>query len=85
VDKYELQPLVKSPHTEYLFPCRPDHFIVLSKVLGNSFVTNLNIKNWPVHCFSVTSCDGLTISGLTLDNSAGNVGNVFEVNVYQNR
>lgn len=51
---------------------RPDHFIVLDKIV-NGVVKNLNIQNWPVHCFDVTGCTGLTISGLNLDNSAGNV------------
>ncbi|KAL9115373.1 MAG: hypothetical protein Q9227_000694 [Pyrenula ochraceoflavens] len=54
---------------------KPDHFFTLSKVTGNSVLSNLNIKNWPVHCFSITNCADLTISGLTLDNSAGDAPN----------
>ncbi|KAI8631654.1 glycosyl hydrolases family 28-domain-containing protein [Xylariaceae sp. FL1651] len=53
---------------------KPDHFIVLKKMY-NSHVTNLNIKNWPVHCFDITGNQGLTISGLTLDNRDGNAAN----------
>lgn len=53
---------------------RPDHFIVLDKMV-NGKITNLNIQNWPVHCFDITGCDGMTISGLTLDNSAGDAAN----------
>jgi polygalacturonase len=49
---------------------RPDHFIVLHD-MTNVVISNLNIQNWPVHCFDVTGCDGVTITGLTLDNSAG--------------
>jgi polygalacturonase len=53
---------------------RPDHFIVL-KDMTNGHISNLNIQNWPVHCFDVIGADGLTITGLTLDNSAGNEPN----------
>ncbi|KAI1270757.1 BcPG3, endopolygalacturonase 3 [Xylariaceae sp. FL1019] len=53
---------------------KPDHFIVLKKMY-DSQVTNLNIKNWPVHCFSITGNEGLTISGLTLDNRDGDAAN----------
>jgi polygalacturonase len=53
---------------------RPDHFIVL-KTTGTSVLKNLHIQNWPVHCFEITSASGTTITGLTLDNSAGNAPN----------
>ncbi|KAE9373346.1 glycoside hydrolase family 28 protein [Stipitochalara longipes BDJ] len=53
---------------------KPDHFIVL-KDLKHGHISNLNIQNWPVHCFDVTGADGLTITGLTLDNSAGDASN----------
>jgi polygalacturonase len=53
---------------------KPDHFIVL-KDLINSKVTNLNIENWPVHCFDITGGDGLYMSDLTLDNTAGDAAN----------
>ncbi|KAG4441149.1 hypothetical protein IFR05_003370 [Cadophora sp. M221] len=53
---------------------KPDHFIVLHKMV-NGVISNLNIKNWPVHCFSVTGCDGMLLTGLNLDNSAGDAPN----------
>ncbi|CAI7567376.1 unnamed protein product [Penicillium bialowiezense] len=53
---------------------KPDHFIVLKK-LYNSQITNLNIKNWPVHCFDITGVQHVTLSGLTLDNSDGDEPN----------
>ncbi|PMD41591.1 glycoside hydrolase family 28 protein [Hyaloscypha variabilis F] len=53
---------------------KPDHFIVL-KDLKNGHISNLNIQNWPVHCFDITGADGLIITGLTLDNSAGDASN----------
>jgi polygalacturonase len=53
---------------------RPDHFFVV-KNSHNTKITNLNIKNWPVHCFSLTGNQGLTITGLHLDNSDGDAPN----------
>ncbi|KAJ7023998.1 putative polygalacturonase [Mycena alexandri] len=53
---------------------KPDHFITL-KSTGTSLLQNLHIQNWPVHCFDITSSSGTTITGLTLDNSAGNAPN----------
>jgi polygalacturonase len=53
---------------------RPDHFIVLDKMV-NGVISNLYIQNWPTHCFDVTGCDGLTITGLTLNNTAGDAPN----------
>lgn len=41
----------------------------------DSVISNLNIQNWPVHCFSITGGSGLTLSGINLDNSAGNAAN----------
>jgi len=38
-------------------------------------IENLNIQNWPVHCFSLTGNRGLTISNLNMDNSAGDAPN----------
>jgi polygalacturonase len=43
--------------------------------MTNGVVSNLNIQNWPTHCFYVSGCEGLTIDGLTLDNSAGDAPN----------
>jgi polygalacturonase len=53
---------------------KPNHFIVVKKMY-NSAITGLVIRNWPVHCFSIGSSRNLTISGLTLDNSAGDAPN----------
>ncbi|KAI0146925.1 glycosyl hydrolases family 28-domain-containing protein [Xylariaceae sp. FL1272] len=53
---------------------KPNHFIVLKKMYSSK-VTNLNIKNWPVHCFYINGNEDLTISGLTLDNSDGDAAN----------
>jgi polygalacturonase len=53
---------------------RPDHFIVV-KDSYNAQITNLNIQNWPTHCFYINEVQGLTVSGLTLDNSAGDEPN----------
>ncbi|KAJ0163345.1 putative endopolygalacturonase D [Colletotrichum tanaceti] len=53
---------------------KPNHFVVVKKTT-NAKITNLNIKNWPVHCFSMTGNQGLTLSGVNLDNSAGDEPN----------
>ncbi|KAF2852306.1 glycoside hydrolase family 28 protein [Plenodomus tracheiphilus IPT5] len=39
--------------------------------LTDSTITNLNIKNTPVQAVSINGCDGLTITGMTIDDSAG--------------
>ncbi|KFY77649.1 hypothetical protein V499_02996 [Pseudogymnoascus sp. VKM F-103] len=53
---------------------KPDHFIV-AKNLKNAVFSNLNIKNWPVHCFDITGGDTITLSNIHLDNTAGNAAN----------
>ncbi|KAH6657882.1 endopolygalacturonase [Truncatella angustata] len=53
---------------------KPDHFIVVKKVY-NGKITNLNIQNWPTHCFYISGVQGLEVTGLTLDNSAGDEPN----------
>ncbi|TGO86572.1 hypothetical protein BPOR_0292g00010 [Botrytis porri] len=53
---------------------KPDHFFVVQDVV-NGVISNLNIQNWPTHCFDITGAQGLTVSGLTLDNSAGDAPN----------
>lgn len=65
---------MQQPSHSWMGLPRPDHFIVL-KTTGTSIVENLHIQNWPVHCFEITSASGTTITGLTLDNSAGNAAN----------
>ncbi|KAJ5702110.1 hypothetical protein N7488_009658 [Penicillium malachiteum] len=53
---------------------KPDHFIVV-KDAYYSEITNLNIVNWPVHCFEIEDVEHLTISGLMLNNTAGDSAN----------
>ncbi|KDN61461.1 putative glycosyl hydrolase family 28 [Colletotrichum sublineola] len=53
---------------------KPNHFVVVKQTI-NARITNLNIKNWPVHCFSMTGNQGLTVSGIVLDNSDGDAPN----------
>lgn len=53
---------------------KPDHFFVVKDV-KNAVIENLNIQNWPTHCFYVEGAAGLIMSGLTLDNSAGDEPN----------
>lgn len=53
---------------------KPDHFFVVKKI-KNGLIKNLNIKNWPTHCFYVSGAEGLTMTGLTLDNSEGDAPN----------
>ncbi|KAJ5627162.1 hypothetical protein N7528_004589 [Penicillium herquei] len=53
---------------------KPDHFIVV-KDAYYSEITNLNIVNWPVHCFEIEDVEHLTISGLMLNNTAGDSPN----------
>ncbi|KAF1360984.1 hypothetical protein EJ07DRAFT_154361 [Lizonia empirigonia] len=50
---------------------KPNHFIVLSKVLGSSSVHDIYIQNYPVHCFSIRDSADLDIYHITLNNSAG--------------
>jgi polygalacturonase len=50
---------------------KPNHFIEVSKVTGNSRIHDLFIKNYPVHCFSISNSVGLDVHSITLDNSAG--------------
>ena len=54
---------------------KPGHFITLSNLTDNSVVRDLNIKNWPTHCFYITNSSDLTISNINLDNSAGDAPN----------
>lgn len=39
--------------------------------LTQSTISGLNILNTPVHCFSINGADTLTLSNITIDNSAG--------------
>lgn len=43
--------------------------------MTNAVFSNLNIQNYPVHCFDITGSDTVTLSNIHLDNSAGNAAN----------
>ena len=50
-------------------------FFYAHDLTGASTISGLNILNYPVQCFSINGADGLTISDVTIDNSAaGNLG-----------
>lgn len=38
-------------------------------------ISNLNIQNYPVHCFDITGGDTILLNNIKLDNSAGNAAN----------
>ncbi|KAJ5227539.1 Endopolygalacturonase [Penicillium citrinum] len=42
--------------------------------LISSSITDLHIQNTPVQAVSINGCDGLTITGMTIDNKAGDSG-----------
>lgn len=42
--------------------------------LISSSITNLHIQNTPVQAVSINGADGLTVTGMTIDNSAGDSG-----------
>lgn len=54
---------------------KPDHFFVVSNVLGSSVIKDLYIQNYPVHCFEISYCVGLVMENIVLNNSAGNAPN----------
>lgn len=43
--------------------------------LTSSSITGLNIKNTPVHAFSISGAKGLTLDKITMDNTDGDVAN----------
>lgn len=54
---------------------KPNHFITVSKANGASVIKDLYIQNWPVHCFYISNCNGLSIHNITLNNTAGDAPN----------
>lgn len=42
--------------------------------LKSSQINNINIVNSPVQVYSINTCSGLKVSGVTIDNSAGDAG-----------
>ncbi|CAB0000747.1 unnamed protein product, partial [Nesidiocoris tenuis] len=51
---------------------KPEFFLAH---LANSSIVNLNVKNTPVHAFSIYSCRNLLVSGITIDSSDGDYVN----------
>ncbi|KAH7401322.1 endopolygalacturonase [Pyrenochaeta sp. MPI-SDFR-AT-0127] len=51
-------------------------FFSAHSLTGASTITNLNVKNTPHQGVSIASCNGLTITGMTLDSSAGDAGSL---------
>ncbi len=50
-------------------------FFYAHDLTGTSTISGLSIVNYPVQCFSINGADGLTISDVTIDNSAaGDLG-----------
>ncbi|KAJ8062312.1 hypothetical protein OCU04_008859 [Sclerotinia nivalis] len=47
-------------------------FFYAHSLKGKSSINNVKILNSPVQVFSINSASGLTLSGITIDNSAGN-------------
>jgi len=42
--------------------------------LIDSTITNLHIENTPIQAVSINGCDGLTVTSMTIDNTAGDTG-----------
>ncbi|KAF3763858.1 family 28 glycoside hydrolase [Cryphonectria parasitica EP155] len=53
---------------------KPDHFFVVQD-MENSVIQDLYIQNWPTHLFYMSGNAGLTVTGLVLNNSAGDAPN----------
>lgn len=51
---------------------KPSHFIGMTKVTGGVVIKDLNIINYPVHCWSISSSSNVLMTNIHLDNSAGN-------------
>ncbi|KAJ8107328.1 hypothetical protein ONZ43_g6768 [Nemania bipapillata] len=46
-------------------------FFYAHDLTGASSIVNLNIKNTPVQAVSINGCEGLTVTNMVIDNSAG--------------
>jgi polygalacturonase len=44
---------------------------------ANSVIKDLYIQNYPVHCFSISSCSNLVITNIQINNTAGNAPNAI--------
>lgn len=51
-------------------------FFYAHSLTGTSSISGLNILNTPVQVFSIYSSTGLTLSDITIDNSAGDSGSL---------
>ncbi|KAI1149323.1 glycoside hydrolase family 28 protein [Nemania diffusa] len=49
-------------------------FFYAHDLTGSSSIVNLNIKNTPVQAVSINGCEGLTVTNMVIDNSAGDAG-----------
>ncbi|KAI2483577.1 Polygalacturonase [Pyrenophora tritici-repentis] len=54
---------------------KPNHFIEMKKVTGNSSIHDVYIQNYPVHCFAISNCADLDVYHITLNNTAGDAPN----------
>ncbi|KAI0483427.1 glycoside hydrolase [Xylaria cf. heliscus] len=46
-------------------------FFAAHSLTGSSSIVNINIKNTPVQAVSINGCEGLTVTDMVIDNSAG--------------
>ncbi|KAI1195509.1 glycoside hydrolase family 28 protein [Nemania serpens] len=46
-------------------------FFAAHSLTGSSSITNVNIRNTPVQAVSINGCEGLTVTNMVIDNSAG--------------
>ncbi|KAJ4992979.1 endopolygalacturonase [Stagonosporopsis vannaccii] len=51
-------------------PTPKPKFLAAHKLVGKSQINNLYLLNTPVQAVSINGCDGLTVSHMTIDNSA---------------
>ncbi|EUC48613.1 glycoside hydrolase family 28 protein [Bipolaris oryzae ATCC 44560] len=54
---------------------KPNHFIEVKNVTGCSTIHDIYIKNYPVHCFSITNSQDLDVYRIRLDNAEGYAAN----------
>jgi polygalacturonase len=65
------KPKVQDPHHLHLDLLLTDSQFFSAHALTHSTITSLNIKNIPVQGFSINTAHSLTLSHITIDNSAG--------------
>lgn len=57
----------KGSHSKRVKP----KFFYAHSLTGTSSISNIKILNSPIHVFSINGASGLTMSGITIDDSAG--------------